>query len=125
MLAQSSTRTRFWYVRIGGAFLQHFAGGFHWPVRVPAAWLGCEEREPPMDQNLRYVISAKNGDEFPMDRADFRAYFYWKENGSELERSFSIEELEAHIAECKARGAPTDMLEAALKRLRQINNSMA
>jgi hypothetical protein len=77
-----------------------------------------------MDKNLRYVISANNSDEFPMDRADFRAYFYWKENDSELERSFSIDELEAHIAECKAKGAPTEMLEAALKRLRQINNSM-
>ena len=75
-----------------------------------------------LDSNLRYVISAKDDEEFPSDRSDFRAYFYWKENGSDFHRSYSIEELEAHIADCKAKGASTFILEAALKRLRHINN---
>lgn len=74
-----------------------------------------------MDSNLRYVITSNDDEEFPSDRSDFRAYFYWRENGTELHRSYSIEELEAHITACKARGASTFILEAALKRLRQIN----
>ena len=32
-------------------------------------------------------------------RTDFRAYFYWKEDGSEIQRPLSVEELEAHIAQ--------------------------
>jgi hypothetical protein len=74
-----------------------------------------------MDTNLRYVISEQDSDAFPHDRSDFRAYFYWQESGVERQRSYSVEELEAHIEDCKARGASTRILEAALRRLRALN----
>jgi hypothetical protein len=74
-----------------------------------------------MDTNLRYVISEQGGDEFPFDRADYRAYFYWVEDGVARARSYSVEELEAHIEDCKARGASTRILEGALRRLRAMN----
>ena len=74
-----------------------------------------------MDNNLRFVIGVKDGDTSPLERDEFRAYFYWQEGASEVQRSCSVEELEAHIAECKAKGAPTALLEAALKRLRRLN----
>jgi hypothetical protein len=74
-----------------------------------------------LDNYLRYVISPTDVERYPSDAADYRAYFYWHENGSTLEKSYSLAELEAHIERCKAKGAPTTLLEAALRRLRSLN----
>jgi hypothetical protein len=38
-------------------------------------------------------------------------------------KSYSLAELEAHIERCKARGAETTLLEAALRRLRALNSN--
>jgi len=76
-----------------------------------------------VDSNLRYVISPNEVERYPSDPTEYRAYFYWRENGSELEKSYSLAELEAHIERCKARGARTTLLEAALRRLRALNSN--
>jgi hypothetical protein len=69
---------------------------------------------------VRFVVHEYYGTENPRDDVVFRAFIYWMEGGIEHERSFSVEELEAHIASCKAEGEPTDQLERALVRLRRI-----
>jgi len=76
-----------------------------------------------VDSNLRYVISPADGERSRSDSAEYRAYFYWRENGSELAKSYSLAELEAHIERCKARGAQTTLLEVALRRLRALNSN--
>ena len=83
------------------------------PSRVSATHAG--------QQDIRYFIGEHDGIEYPFDRAVYRAYFYWRENRSVRTRSFSIQQLSAHITECKTRREPTHKLELALERLRRMN----
>ena len=71
---------------------------------------------------MRYFIGEHDGIEYPFDRNTYRAYFYWREGDAPRARSFSIEQLEAHVLECKARRQPTHKLELALSRLRRLNH---
>jgi hypothetical protein len=70
---------------------------------------------------MRFIIGEHDGDEVPIERGNFRAYFYWEEDGAEHHRSYSITDLEAHIRRCRSKGQPTMKLEAALRRLRAVN----
>jgi hypothetical protein len=73
---------------------------------------------------MRYFIGEHDGIEHPFDHHTYRAYFYWREGGVPRNRSFSIEQLKSHIADCKARGKPTHKFELALARLRRINRAV-
>ena len=70
---------------------------------------------------MRYIIGQHDGNEFPFDRGMYRAYFYWQQDGVEHSRSYSIDELEAHIQRCVERGEPTTLLKTALEHLRLAN----
>lgn len=70
---------------------------------------------------MRYFIGEHDGIEHPFDQSVYRAYFYWREGNLSRNRSFSIEQLKAYIAECAARREPTHKLELALARLQKLN----
>jgi hypothetical protein len=70
---------------------------------------------------MRFTVNEYYGTEDPLDPEIFRVYFYWREGGIEHRRSFSIEQLEARIRECRAEREPTNQLELALTHLRRVN----
>jgi hypothetical protein len=70
---------------------------------------------------MRYLIGEHDGIEYPFDRNVYRAYFYWREGNRSCTRSFSIEQLKAHIGDCAARRESTHKRELALARLSRMN----
>ena len=65
------------------------------------------------------LIGEYAGSENLLERSTFRAFFY--EDSQVRNRSFTVEELERHIADRTAKGEPTQQLEIALSRLRRMN----
>jgi len=70
---------------------------------------------------MRFVISESTRTAFSPDRATYRAFIYWQEGESEIEKSFSQHELVAEIARLTGLRQPTAYYTRALQCLQLLN----